>query len=258
MSRRKIVAVVAAALGSLFLVEVLSGGFQAVSGEYYRDRAAGRPSAEDVFSDLRSQGYLMYDTIKEELPEEYAALQRDMEAIASRSPSAADARDETLQTVEAIRRKHARSIYQAPDDRIFTVVRSQLDLLDLVDSRETGATCARFVVGGGAVLGRPDEHYLKAFDADSTAVFRAIGAARKNPQPIEAPTDADWQEVFRIMDAMGGMLNSMDDLRRLSVLDPKDEKLCKTMRRYFRALLAAEGPSGRRVRAEIAYGLAAG
>jgi len=177
-----------------------------------------------------------------------------MEAIAARSATAAEARDETLQAVVAVRRKHAQSIYQAPDDSLYPAIKSQLDLLELVDARETPATCASFVVSGGAALGRPDQHYLRAFDAIAADVFQAIGAARENPQPTEASTDADWQELYKTMTAQGA---TTDDIRSLTALDPKDENLCRATIRFFRAVLAVEGPAGRRVRADIAYGLAA-
>ncbi|MBB3706147.1 hypothetical protein FHS67_002467 [Aminobacter aminovorans] len=253
MSWWKTATVAVAALGSLLLVEVLSGGFDAVSGEYFLKQPAGRPSAEDVFSDLRSQGYRMYDTIKQELPEAYVALKSGMEAIAARSATAAEARDETLQAVVAVRRKHAQSIYRAPDDSLYPAIKSQLDLLELVDARETPATCASFVVSGGAALGRPDQHYLLAFDAIAADVFQAIGAARENPQPTEASTDADWEELYKTMTAQGA---TTDDIRSLTALDPRDENLCKVMKLFLRGILAVEAPGGRRLRAEIAYGIA--
>jgi len=237
----------------LLLVEVLSGDFQAVSGEYFVKKASGRPSVEEVFSDLRSQGYRMYDTIKHELPEAYVALKSEMEAIAARSATAAEARDETLQAVVAVRRKHAKSIYQAPDDSLYPAIKSHLDLLELVDSRETAATCASFVASGGAALGRPDQHYLLAFDSISADVFQAIGAARENPQPAEASTDADWEELYKAMTAQGA---TAYDIRSLTTMDPRDENLCKVMKLFLRGVLAVKAPGGRRLRAEIAYGIA--
>lgn len=254
MSRWKTVVVVAAGLGSFLLVKLLAGGFGAVGGTYLVDQFAAGPSAAEIISELRGQGYRMYDVMEQQLPEDYAALTQEMAAIVARRPTAAQARDQAIQATAAIRKKHAKSMHQAPDESLRAALTSQLDLMQLVAARETAASCARFIVSGPAALVGPDKQYLRAFDANAVDVFGAIGAARKNPQPIEAVTDADWEDVGNALIAQGG---TSDDLQSLTALDPKDENLCRATIRFFRAVLAVEGPAGRRVRADIAYGLAA-
>jgi len=253
MSMWKTVTVVGAAVGSFLLVKVLAGGFGFVSGRYVADQLTGRTTAEEMISKLRSQGFRMLDTMKLELPGDYAALTRELEAIVSRSATAAQARDEAMAVMMAIRRKHAKWMHQAPDDSLYPLMRSQLELLEIVDASESPAVCARFAMTGPAALTKQDKQQMLAVDATGTHVIRAIGAAQKNPQPIEAATEGDWETVDTAMLAQGG---TAEDLQSLAALDPKDENLCKAAIRFYRSLLTIEGPAGRRLRAEIAYGMA--
>ena len=253
MSMWKTATVVAAALGSFLLVKVLAGGFGFVSGKYLGDQLTGRATAEEMMSGLRSQGYLMFHTMKQELPQDYATLTRELEGIVARSSTAAQARDEAMAMTTAIRRKHARWMHQAPDDSLYALIRSQLELLEIVDARESPAVCARFAMTGPAALTKHDKQVLLAVDASGTHVIRAIGAAQKNPQPIEAATEGDWETVDTAMLAQGA---TSDDLQSLAALDPKDENLCKAAIRFYRSVLTLDGPAGRRLRAELAYGMA--
>lgn len=94
MSRWKSVIVVAAGLGSFLLVKLLAGGFGAVGGTYLVDQFAAGPSAAEIISELRGQGYRMYDVMEQQLPEDYAALTQEIAAIVLRRPTAAQTRDQ--------------------------------------------------------------------------------------------------------------------------------------------------------------------
>lgn len=253
MSRWKIATVVVPVIVCSLVAGILTHGFGFVAGKELWDQLTGRASADVMISELRNQGYLMFDTMQQELPGDYATLTQKLEAMLARRSTAAQAWDETLQLTAAIRRKHATWMRQAPDDSLHALIKAQLDLTELV-ARESPATCTRFAMTGSAALTKQDKQHLLAIDAIGTQLIRAIGAAQRNPQPAEAVTDGDRQAFDKALAAQGG---TADDVRAITALDPKDENLCKAVIRLFRTALTLEGPAGRRLRAEIAYGLAA-
>ncbi|WP_332691242.1 hypothetical protein, partial [Devosia sp.] len=200
------------------------------------------------------QGFRVYDALEQELPADYDEVTRQLQALVEKGPTPAQLRDEAMMLATAIRRKHARRMHEASDDSLSATLKAQLDLLELVASRETPAKCAQYAVQGPAALANPDQRYMMAMDAAATNVFKALGGAMKNPQPIEPPTDSDWAEVGVAYLSDGG---SVEELQAISTPDPKDEKLCATAVKFYRAVLTVPGAAGRRVRAEILYEIVA-
>ena len=212
--------------------------------------ARGTPKTDDELTlaaferETRRQGITLFAAIKEALPEEYEALAREMMAVPS-APDEASRKGNDL--VGALRIKHAAQIQKAPDSATSAILRSGLDLLKAVQQRETEALCAKVAYAGGAALDPDDRFYQDFFDKEGTATFRAIGAGLRNPASPRKATDADWIRVAKRYPGTRKQYQLAVDG------NAKAPGYCKAVILFYEMVLDARGPSGRRVRANLAY-----
>ncbi|WP_395449913.1 hypothetical protein ACHMW7_08945 [Aminobacter sp. UC22_36] len=255
MSKWQTAIVVLAGLGSFLLVKLVTGGAGFLGGgDVLTPFFKPQPSMEQMAAQSEQQGLRMFDAMKQKMPAEYDEVVRQLQAIVEKNPPAAQRRDELGLLTASIIDRHAKLMHEASDDGLLAVLKSQLELLELVVSRETPATCARFVIQGPIVLADPDSQYVQAIDAASASMFGALAGAIENPQPIEPPTNSDWAEAGAAFLSAGG---STEELQSVTSPDPKDERLCPAMAKLYRAMLTVPGAPGRRVRADAAYEIAA-
>lgn len=86
----------------------------------------------------------------------------------------------------------------APQQDLVNVLRQYVRLTDAL-SRDSDLVCAQFVTTGlepGQSLSDPA---LEALARAVSLQIKAAAAGRDSPSPRQAPTDADWQEVFVAM-----------------------------------------------------------
>ena len=255
MSKWQTAFVVLAGLGSFVLVKAVAGGAGFLGArDVFAQFFNPQPSWEQITTELHKQGFRAFDAMKQELPADHDDMARQLQALIEKGATQAQLRDEATSLMLSIRRKHARRMHEASDDSLTAALKSQIALLELVASRETPAKCAQYAVQGPAALANPDNQYRMAIDAAATDVFKAMGRAIKNPQPVEPPTDSDWAEMGVVYQSVGG---TDKELLAIITPDPKDEKLCAAAVKFYRSILTTPGASGRRVRAEILYAIAA-
>ena len=193
------------------------------------------------------QGITILATIKEELPDEYEGFAREMMAITL----AGDERyRKATALMDALRRKHSAQIQRAPDSAVSELLRSGADLLKAVQKRESDAVCAQVAYQGGAALDPNDRFYRDFYDREVTATFRAIGAGLRSTASPRKATDADWARVGKTY------RGTRKQLRLAIDGDQKAAGYCKAAVLFYDMVLEARGPSGRRVRDDMAYLLA--
>lgn len=215
----------------------------------------GPPSVSELESALSKQGFTFYAVIKAELPEEYPAL---MSSVISTMEGEADetiAQQKGMALLADLRRRHARSLLAAPDDALSAALYGQLDVLELVQRRETYQICNQVAASGPAVLGATDRQYHLAFNGAAISLFRAIGAGRRNAVKVEPASDDDWAEVGTKFLEMGA---TEEQSQALQTNDMTSPNYCPATILALKAVLDLRGPIGRRVRADMAYNIAKG
>ena len=160
--------------------------------------AQGAPKTDDELAladferEVRKYGITLYETIKEELPDEYEAFAREMIAVTAAGGD--EGYQKATALVAALRRKHAAQIQKAPDSVTSEILRLTVDLLKAVQQRESDALCAKVASQGGAALDPDDHFYQDFFDRGATATFRAIGAGLRNAASFREATDPTGQK----------------------------------------------------------------
>lgn len=208
---------------------------------------------ERMVDELRSQGFQMFDTIKQELPTDFDALMQRVTATLESGQTDEQIAAANIELVAALRRKHAPNLIKATDDNLQAVLSSQLEILELVAGRESAAKCSQYAVNGPKVLGRLDRNYQLAFDQAATALFRAAGTALRDPEPKDEATEEDWALVAKDFLANGG---SEADIAQLTEMNVANDNLCAVSIAFFRSVLNVVEPAGSRVRAETAVQMA--
>lgn len=215
-------------------------------------------AAPRVLSDfeigLRKTGGQMFQAIQEELPDEYDALVAQARALEARDLTVKQAMPEIEKSMRAILARNLPLLEQAPDEMIASMIEARLAALEIVAARETPEVCARYAQFGAAALPDPKaEAYRTSFVVAAARLIRAIGAARRSPQPVEPSRDEDWQQLTTVFKLGGGSESEFDLLVNEETSNPG---YCAAEIRFHRAVLETPGPAGRRVRTDYARQIA--
>lgn len=202
----------------------------------------------------KKHGFGLYATFKEELPAEYEAFNSDLNAFSQNVGLNSEASEYGLGKMVAVRRSIAPRLRSADDEALSKMLRSQIDMLEMVASRETYLVCNQYLINGPSAISVRDRCYLTAIDAEGIALLRAVGSATRNPVNVGSATDDDWAAVADEFVKKGGQLEHVE---KIGELRPDDEDLCKVSISFFKTVLAMEGDVGHRIRAELAYSNAA-
>ncbi|MBO6717707.1 MAG: hypothetical protein JJ913_07105 [Rhizobiaceae bacterium] len=203
---------------------------------------------------LKDAGFDIFEALKEELPDIYDRFMGEIGGVIEGRATQEQASRRGFELMVRVRRDNAERLLAAPDDALLQMLRSQITLLSLVESRETPRKCAEFAIAGAEAIDEPDRLYRIAFDEAATTLVRAIGASSRWPRPVSAARDEDWVALRELYLERGG---TDEELQSLAELDPGNPRLCETSVEFYEAVMALPGPPGRRIRAEIARDIAA-
>jgi hypothetical protein len=226
------------------------GGFVGAKLFVERMFSPSSPSLAELEVELQRQGFTTFAAIKEELPSDYEQLMRQLTTIVAENDGEA-AFQQGFALVAELRRKYAPNLRNAPRQDLSALLRANLDLLKLVQRKESDALCSQFALKGPIVLAKKGRTYLKPFNDVSATMIRTIGASIRKPVPVAPASDADWGEI------MDSFIGTDEQLQLVANETATDPDYCRALIAFFETVVMAEGPAAERVRAEIASTMAA-
>jgi hypothetical protein len=198
-------------------------------------------------SEMEAPGLTFFRAVKEELPQEFKVLVREVLAAGEDN---AETRRRYFAFVADLRARYASDIFRAPDDVVSAAIRTNLDFLRVVEERESADVCAQFMLWGPTVLNLEDPLYRRWVDKLETALVRAFGAALRSPDPVGRASNNDWLE------AVADFRGTPDQYRLVVGNDAANAGYCKAAVLFVEAVMRSPGPGGRRARAELVYNVA--
>lgn len=250
---------VVAGFASLVLVKVGPALLGFVGGKLGVEAILSSPHSQlDFEAQSRNAGYLTFTAIREELPHEWPTLKAEVDNLINNAANEEEIFKKAMALTVDIRRRNASRILEAPDGNIYHLLATQLELLEAVRLREPATKCSEFAVLGPGALGtKPAASYLRAFDNAAVALMRTIGAAIRAGHGVRSSptTEEDWAIAAEAMLHSG---STNEDLEVAASADPSDERLCPSIVKFYKAILALEGDAGKRIRAELAFNLGMG
>ncbi|WP_300376342.1 hypothetical protein [Henriciella sp.] len=218
------------------------------------------PSAISASGELRDQLDTelrtdpLFRQLQAEFPDEYGAY---LNELARKAPSLnpEEAEQMGFEFTSNLRMKYAGNIRQASDEQISKILTKELQLTRSIRDDFGIDVCARFVAGGPAAL--PENAYPKLEEIirdKGTALFSAIAEGRNSSAEPKHAIESDWQKFFSEWYATGA---TGDDLALMQKSSPDTPEICDIAISINKTLIAMEGDTGERLRAESAYGAAA-
>ncbi len=215
-----------------------SGGISSTAQAF----TVGAGPAEAI--DGRLQRTALWSNVKREFPHWYEErIKETAKLAAEKKPDAAMAKY-LLESLVALRRKHANDALAASPAKLVNVAQAFLGNLKRISSESTSA-CYSFISQGEAspavvdLLQKPETH--QNVQAQLTAVFEAIADGRKTQTKHTAPDKSDYDALAEQLTRLGW---SQADLQLFA--DPRalartsHDRVCKMVQDWFSAHIAVK------------------
>lgn len=212
------------------------------------------PTTADIEAMLAKSGATFYVILKDNFPDDYRALVEKLAATAGAARSKEESDRLGFEATSSIRHKYAASLLNAPDENLHEIFATQIEMMNAVASRETPALCALFASQGGAALKDRMSGYMVLADNAGASILRGIAAGLKTPDPVGSVTDDDWVVIAKRYLADGGTDASLKIIGEQLQTDPG---YCTAIISFMGSIQAEPSAAGHRVRASMAYEMAA-
>ena len=193
------------------------------------------------------------ETLKAEMPDEYARIASEFRTIPKSATSAAEAQQKGFEIMANFRKRHASDVAKASDEQLTEYMQAYLAVLKAVQSTGGAAMCADFAMKGAPALGAEQSAYQDVLDKAVSRMVKAVASSIQNPQSIDPATEDDWTAVAIEFVDSGG---SLEELQVIGSEDYSSPTYCQAAIGFFQAIIDTPAPPGHRIRAEMAKGLA--
>ena len=219
-----------------------------VTGEGFALSGHEMPSFESRLAENR-----WIRTLRAEMPDEYEKVIAEFKAIPT-SSSAAEAEKMGFEIMANFRRRYATNLANAADQNLTEYLQNYLALLKTVRENNGPGLCAEFAVKGGPVLlGTNPSAYADLLEKNTSLMIQTIASARRTPQPVDPTAESDWDAFVATFLEVGG---TEEELQIVGAQDASSPSYCQAVVGFFQAVVDTPAPSGHRIRAEMAKGMA--
>jgi hypothetical protein len=195
------------------------------------------------------------ETMQAEMPDEYERVVAAFQAIRDTSASRALAEKMSSEFMADFRKRHAQNLARAGDELLTKYLRDYLALVKAVRDNDGTRQCAEFANKGAWVLRENLTTYEDTLDQSVALLVHSVASSLRNPQLVDPATDKDWEVVVTKFLEAGG---TEAELQVVEAQDASSPSYCQGIIGFFQAIIATPPPSGHRIRAEMAKGMAEG
>jgi hypothetical protein len=211
------------------LMGMVSGGSHPLTGY--------KPSPTDTDKALQSNE--LWRVLKREFPEWYGERVKEAASLSAAGKSDADIGRQMMQSIVALRRKHAGDALSATVPRLKTLAVAFADNLTLLRQVSVDA-CHTFISSGETAPEYlrllSNSSHSRTLQAQLVAVFEAIADGRKIPRVYPQPKQADYNMLVTALEARGWTdadMTLFSDSRRFGAAPPA--QVCKMVTDWFKA-----------------------